>query len=132
MPNSGTSHHQDIVRVIRGISSQEDKCFCSLSFNISPILSRLPVRKNKFFDFIPIRNGIETINSFHTHHHGVIKHTYGTREQTAPQSPETESEQQDSDTLRNSTSTRYFKLSTKNQVSKSSANLGLPSFYPRP
>lgn len=83
-PNSGTSHHQDTVGVIRGISSQENKRFSSLSFNIYPILSRLPVN-NFFFYFIPIRNGIESTNPFHTHHHSVIKDMYGTTEQTTGQ-----------------------------------------------
>ena len=63
-PNSGTSHHQDIVRVIRGVSSQEDKCFSSLSFNIYPILSRLPVSKNIFSTSYPLEMGLKAPTHF--------------------------------------------------------------------
>lgn len=44
------------------------------------------VSKQEYFvNFIPIRNGIESTNPFHTHCHSVIKDMYGTREQTAGQ-----------------------------------------------
>lgn len=125
-PNSGTLHHQDIVRVIRGISSQEDKSFSSLSFNIDPILSRLSGSKNIFFYFIPIRNGIESTNPFHTRHHSVIKVMYGTSKQTAgqagsgsvclPQSPKMEPDCQSSRTQ--TPSKIKLLLDTSNQALK--------------